>query len=222
MKPLGDVIRQARKRQALSLRAVASGIGVNAAHLSRVETGKVKPSARLIDRLARVLGLDADQLLLMSGRVPHDLRPAAEAQAQRFIAALQNVESLGVREDRGRYDTALVLRSESRAVEDGFPFDEISDVADIESWRKEVYRPIYHIHKWWAQRLGSVFRAAILAAAVPSALQVMDLFYQPVRLPGLVVFDPFMGSGTIAGEGNSGNSGDTRLDSPRARLPPGA
>ena len=28
----------------------------------------------------------------------------------------------------------------------------------------------------------------------------MEMFYQPVRLPGLVVFDPFMGSGTTMGE----------------------
>ncbi len=28
----------------------------------------------------------------------------------------------------------------------------------------------------------------------------MELFYQPVRLPGVVVFDPFMGSGTTVGE----------------------
>ena len=73
-------------------------------------------------------------------------------------------------------------------------------MAEAESWRKEVYRPIYHVHKWWAQRLGSVFRAAIIAAASPKGSSVMDLFYQPLRLPGLVVFDPFMGSGTTVGE----------------------
>lgn len=28
----------------------------------------------------------------------------------------------------------------------------------------------------------------------------MDLFYRPVRIPGAVVFDPFMGSGTTLGE----------------------
>ena len=39
-----------------------------------------------------------------------------------------------------------------------FPVWEVSEIAERESWRKEVNRPIYHIHKWWAQRLGSVFR----------------------------------------------------------------
>ena len=88
----------------------------------------------------------------------------------------------------------------ARAIEDRFPFEAISDIAEAESWRKEVYRPIYHVHKWWAQRLGSVFRAAILGAVAPKNLPVLDLFYKPVSLPGVTVFDPFMGSGTAIGE----------------------
>ncbi|MBM4274413.1 MAG: DUF1156 domain-containing protein [Deltaproteobacteria bacterium] len=87
-----------------------------------------------------------------------------------------------------------------RVIEDGFPFEKISQIAEIESWRKEIYRPIYHIHKWWAQRLGSVFRAAILGSAIPHNVSLIDIFYQPVSLSGLVVFDPFMGSGTTIGE----------------------
>jgi len=47
-----------------------------------------------------------------------------------------------------------------RAIEDEtFPFEALSDIAEVESWRKEINRPLYHIHKWWAQRLGAVFRA---------------------------------------------------------------
>ncbi len=89
---------------------------------------------------------------------------------------------------------------EQRAIEDGFPFEQISEIAEIESWRKEIYRPIYHIHKWWAQRLRSVFRAIILAAALPKNADVGQLFHQRVPLPHLVVFDPLIGSGTTVGE----------------------
>lgn len=87
-----------------------------------------------------------------------------------------------------------------RAIETDFPFEYLSEVAEIESWRKEVYRPIYHIHKWWARRLGSVFRAVILGASQPSGADIMQLMYEPVDLGELVVFDPFMGSGTTVGE----------------------
>ncbi|WP_296869648.1 hypothetical protein [Tibeticola sp.] len=50
------------------------------------------------------------------------------------------------------------------ALECDFPLVEISQVAEQESWRKEINRPIYHIHKWWATRLGSVFRGITLGA----------------------------------------------------------
>jgi putative DNA methylase len=53
------------------------------------------------------------------------------------------------------------------ALEQEFPTVELSELAERESWRKEVNRPLYHIHKWWATRLGSVFRAITLAALSP-------------------------------------------------------
>ena len=84
--------------------------------------------------------------------------------------------------------------------DDDFPFEMISDIAERESWRKEINRPIYHIHKWWAQRLGSVFRAITLGALSPAGFNIFDAFYRPARFKGSVVFDPFMGSGTTVGE----------------------
>ncbi|MFZ5593340.1 MAG: DNA methyltransferase [Pseudomonadota bacterium] len=84
--------------------------------------------------------------------------------------------------------------------DDGFPFEALSDVAETESWRKEINRPTTHIHKWWAQRLGTVFRAMTVGAFAPSGADIFDLFYKPVRIPGGTVFDPFMGSGTTLAE----------------------
>ncbi|MCC6489503.1 MAG: DUF1156 domain-containing protein [Candidatus Hydrogenedentes bacterium] len=88
-----------------------------------------------------------------------------------------------------------------RAIEDdSFPFEALSDIAEVESWRKEINRPTTHIHKWWAQRLGTVFRALTIGAFAPSGANGFDLFYMPVRIPGGTVFDPFMGSGTTLAE----------------------
>lgn len=86
------------------------------------------------------------------------------------------------------------------AIETGFPTFEISAVAEQESWRKEINRPLYHIHKWWATRLGSVFRAIILGALKPPGTDVWSEFYSEHDLKNKVVFDPFMGSGTTLGE----------------------
>lgn len=83
---------------------------------------------------------------------------------------------------------------------DGFPFEFISKLAQRESWRKEIHRPIYHVHKWWAKRLGSVFRGILLGCALPGDSNFRAEFYRPQALTNLSVFDPFMGSGTTVGE----------------------
>ena len=80
-----------------------------------------------------------------------------------------------------------------------FPFEHLSEIAELESWRKEIHRPLYYLHKWWAHRLGSVFRAIVLGTFSANG-DLLKLFYQPVDLQGVVVFDPFMGSGTTVGE----------------------
>ena len=88
-----------------------------------------------------------------------------------------------------------------RAIENpAFPFDKFCEVAELESWRKEIARPVYHVHKWWAQRLGSVFRAILIGTLSDFNADVSHLFYQPVRFPDATIFDPFMGSGTTVGE----------------------
>jgi putative DNA methylase len=87
-----------------------------------------------------------------------------------------------------------------RAIEMGFPMVPLSRLAEKESWRKELGRPLYHIHKWWATRLGSVFRAINLAALAEHPADTWASFYQKHDLSNKVVLDPFMGSGTTLGE----------------------
>lgn len=62
-------------------------------------------------------------------------------------------------------------------------------------------RPVYTMHKWWARRLGAVFRMILLAERSRSAAskpgELWDNFYTPTTLPdGFTVLDPFLGGGT--------------------------
>ena len=83
---------------------------------------------------------------------------------------------------------------------DAFPFEFLSQLAERESWRKEIHRPIYHVHKWWAKRLGSVFRGILLGAVLPETARPRQSVLQTHHFASLTVFDPFMGSGTTIGE----------------------
>jgi putative DNA methylase len=83
---------------------------------------------------------------------------------------------------------------------DKFPFEFLSKLGERESWRKEIHRPIYHVHKWWAKRLGSVFRGILLGCDLARTSDLQQEFYKIHEPNGRTVFDPFMGSGTTIGE----------------------
>lgn len=86
------------------------------------------------------------------------------------------------------------------ALEETFPAVMLSTVGTKESWRKEVYRPATSTHKWWAKRLGTVFRG-IITSACTSKKENASLFYRShTDLSGAVVLDPFSGSGVTGVE----------------------
>jgi adenine-specific DNA methylase len=81
-----------------------------------------------------------------------------------------------------------------------FPAASLSEIATKESWRKEVYRPATSTHKWWAKRLGSVFRGIIVAALTPEDADSVAAYSKASRFPGATVLDPFSGSGVTGVE----------------------
>jgi len=87
-----------------------------------------------------------------------------------------------------------------RAIEADFPVLEISRLAQLESYRKNIYRPAYYIHKWWARRTGATFRAILLGALLPEGHSPLEFFYQANTFDDAVILDPFMGGGTTVGE----------------------
>jgi len=93
------------------------------------------------------------------------------------------------------------------ALEGGFPAVRVSQIAEAESWRKEVHRPATHTHKWWAQRLGTVFRAILGSSISEDEAGAIDALEGPMRLHGLTVYDPFAGSGTTLVEAAKAGAG---------------
>jgi len=105
-------------------------------------------------------------------------------------------ESVSDPKPGGAVETPLLPEAYVKAIEVAFPVEEISQLAERESYRKEIFRPIYHIHKWWANRLGSVFRGIVLGAVSRSNIDIWKEFYKKHDLQDVCILDPFMGSGT--------------------------
>ena len=87
-----------------------------------------------------------------------------------------------------------------KAILHKIPIGNFSRIAEIESWRKEVYRPVYYVHKWWAKRLGSAFRGILLSCCLPERADLTKEYYKLQNFNDTVIFDPFMGSGVTVGE----------------------
>ncbi|MBA7625221.1 hypothetical protein ES703_32647 [subsurface metagenome] len=98
-----------------------------------------------------------------------------------------------------------------RYIERDLPIEGLNAITEKEGNAK---KPIYQIHKWWARRLGSVFRMLILAAFTewddslsPEKNQhrLWNRFYSKNELKNRegkppIILDPFMGGGTTVVE----------------------
>lgn len=94
----GAFVKEKRGGKNLSLRKVASRIGVDPAYLSRVEGGKVRPSEHLVAQLAPILGCSTDDLALMAGQLPPRVRSALERSGAAPADAVRELATLYVAE----------------------------------------------------------------------------------------------------------------------------
>lgn len=76
---LGAGIRRVREERQLSLRSVASALGISPSLLSQVETGKTQPSVSTLYALVNHLQISLDELLGTSSAAPSQQDRRAEA-----------------------------------------------------------------------------------------------------------------------------------------------
>jgi transcriptional regulator with XRE-family HTH domain len=69
---LGDYLREQRVSASLSLRQLAEQAGVSNPYLSQIERGLRRPSAEVLQQLAKALRISAEQLYLRAGIVSPD------------------------------------------------------------------------------------------------------------------------------------------------------
>lgn len=110
----GERIRTLREQKkaenpAFSLRQFAERVGISATFLSKVERGEFDPPAPdKIKRMAEELGLDADELLALAGRVDPDLNDIIKQQPKEIADFLRTAQ--GVSAERLRQLTDQLRR----------------------------------------------------------------------------------------------------------------
>jgi transcriptional regulator with XRE-family HTH domain len=63
---LGETVRSYRKGLGLTQQALAQQLEVEASHIAFIESGRRKPSLKLMGRLADILGLDGQHLFILA------------------------------------------------------------------------------------------------------------------------------------------------------------
>lgn len=77
---LGDYLKEQRLASRLSLRQLADQVGVSNPYLSQIERGLRRPSAEVLNQLARALRISAEQLYIRAGIVNPDTDAAGSVE----------------------------------------------------------------------------------------------------------------------------------------------
>ncbi|MEU6084591.1 helix-turn-helix transcriptional regulator [Streptomyces sp. NPDC047108] len=78
---LGEFLREQRRSAQLSLRQLADAAGVSNPYLSQIERGLRKPSAEILQQLAKALRISAETLYVQAGILDERDREGVEVQS---------------------------------------------------------------------------------------------------------------------------------------------
>lgn len=111
LRDLGEFIRHQRESARLSLRALSSRTGISNPYLSQIERGLRKPSAEILQQLARGLAISAETLYERAGILDRGDRAPPDV-----VAAILRAEDL---DDRQKQALVDVYHSMRRRPDDG-------------------------------------------------------------------------------------------------------
>ncbi|GLW22222.1 transcriptional regulator [Microbispora amethystogenes] len=106
---LGEYIRQQRQQAKISLRQLAAQAGVSNPYLSQVERGLRKPSAEILNQIAKGLHISAQALYVQAGLI-EDREPHSDV-----LAAIRADVALTSRQRQVLVDIYESFRKENRA-----------------------------------------------------------------------------------------------------------
>ncbi|WP_169987316.1 MULTISPECIES: helix-turn-helix domain-containing protein [unclassified Microbispora] len=106
---LGEYIRQQRQQAKISLRQLAAQAGVSNPYLSQVERGLRKPSAEILNQIAKGLQISAQALYVQAGLI-EDREPHSDV-----LTAIRADVTLTGRQRQVLIDIYESFRKENRA-----------------------------------------------------------------------------------------------------------
>jgi adenine-specific DNA methylase len=120
----------------------------------------------------------------------------------RYADQMTTTSSAAVASQLPLFPESRRTRSDDLAagIERAFDVPFVAELALKEKQIQQNYRPVIAVHKWFARRPGTLFRALLLSEF--GATPLAESYFRPHDLGGLRIADPFMGGGTPLLEAN--------------------
>src|SRR4051794_39708107 len=84
----GQKVRSLRKAKKMGQRALAEAVGVSFTYISKIENHRLDfgeyPSEQVVLKLAKALDADAEEMLLLAGKVPEPIRQRVLERPEAF------------------------------------------------------------------------------------------------------------------------------------------
>jgi transcriptional regulator with XRE-family HTH domain len=140
---LGDYLREQRQSAQLSLRQLSEVAGISNPYISQIERGLKKPSAEILQALAKALSISAESLYVRAG-ILDERTDLAEVLPVDVTAAILADPRLN---DRQRAVLLDVYESFAGAQDTGKPTKRAEPVRDSEPVRRTPRRAPSAVHK---------------------------------------------------------------------------
>ena len=86
----GEKCRELRKRQGQGIKSLANDLTVNYTYLSKIENNRTSPSEDFIEKMARVFNYDVEELKILAGKIPEDIRTIFKENPREAVAYLRS------------------------------------------------------------------------------------------------------------------------------------
>lgn len=109
----GRLLRERRMAKKLSLRKFAEMVGISPTYLSQVEQENVDPpTAERVQRMAELLGENADEWIALAGRVPEDVPGLIHQQPTKMPKLLREASGLSPKQLQELMDQLRRIKEE--------------------------------------------------------------------------------------------------------------
>ena len=116
---VGKMIKDARQARGISLRALASQVGIHFTHLSKIENGKDNIGRESLAKIAEELGVDPDLMLGEAGHQAPPFRVLGNIAAGNPIEAIEDIETFDLTKVFDPHDHFLLRVKGNSMILDG-------------------------------------------------------------------------------------------------------